>query len=159
MHSVEDAQGRLAIHMRQHGLKHTRQRDELLEVFYALGGHASIDELLAHVQAKLPGVGYATVYRSMKLFVEAGVAHERKFQDGQTRFEPHMGDDHHDHLICLDCTKIFEFEDPVIEARQAEVCAAHHLRPEHHRHEIYARCTRGAACPERASAPGAEPSR
>lgn len=147
-HSVAEAQARLVIHMREHGLKHTRQRDEVLEVFYALGGHASIDELLVQVQARLPGVGYATVYRSMKLFVEAGVAHERKFQGGQTRYEPHTGDDHHDHLICLDCSRIFEFEDPTIEARQAEVCATRHLRPVHHRHEIYARCTLGEGCPE-----------
>lgn len=152
-HPVAEAHARLALHIQQHGLKHTRQRDEILDVFYDLGGHASVEELLALVQARLPGVGYATVYRSMKLFVEAGVAHERKFEGGQTRYEPHMGDDHHDHLICLDCSRIFEFEDPTIEARQAEVCAAHHLRPLRHRHEIYARCTLGEACPERTGTP------
>jgi Fur family ferric uptake transcriptional regulator len=135
--------------MQEHGLKRTRQRDQLLEVFYEFGGHASVDEVFARVQLRLPGVGYATVYRTMKLFVEAGVAHERKFQDGQARYEPHLGDDHHDHLICLDCNRIFEFDDPVIEARQAEICSAHHLRPEHHRHEVYARCTLGATCPNR----------
>lgn len=149
IYPVAEAHRRLGVHIRQHGLKHTRQRAELLDVFYEFGGHASIDELLARVQARMPGVGYATVYRAMKLFVEAGVAHERKFQDGQARYEPHMGDDHHDHLICLDCNRIFEFDDAVIEARQAEICAAHHLRPEHHRHEVYARCTLGAACPSR----------
>lgn len=152
MYSVLEAQRRLGLHMQQHGLKHTRQRDQVLEVFYEFGGHASIDDVLARVQLRLPGVGYATVYRTMKLFVEAGVAHERKFQDGQARYEPHLGDDHHDHLICLDCNRIFEFDDPVIEARQAEICSAHHLRPEHHRHEVYARCTLGSTCPNRAAA-------
>lgn len=151
MHSVVEAQRRLESYMRDKGLKHTRQRDEVLESFYDLGGHASIEELLVRVQVRLPGVGYATVYRCMKLFVEAGVAHERKFNDGQARYEPHMGDDHHDHLICLDCKKIFEFEDDLIEARQTDICKAHHLKPEHHRHEIYGRCTLGASCPERAA--------
>ena len=152
MYSVLEAQRRLGLHMQQHGLKHTRQRDQVLEVFYEFGGHASVDDVLARVQLRLPGVGYATVYRTMKLFVEAGVAHERKFQDGQARYEPHLGDDHHDHLICLDCNRIFEFDDPVIEARQAEICSAHHLRPEHHRHEVYARGTLGSTCPNRAAA-------
>jgi Fur family ferric uptake transcriptional regulator len=152
MYSVLEAQRRLGLHMQEHGLKRTRQRDQVLEVFYEFGGHASVDEVLAHVQLRLPGVGYATVYRTMKLFVEAGVAHERKFQDGQARYEPHLGDDHHDHLICLDCDRIFEFDDPVIEARQAEICSAHHLRPEHHRHEVYARCTLGSTCPHRTAA-------
>ena len=149
MYSVIEAQRRLGLHMQEHGLKRTRQRDQLLEVFYEFGGHASVDEVLVRVQLRMPGVGYATVYRTMKLFVEAGVAHERKFQDGQARYEPHLGDEHHDHLICLDCDRIFEFDDPVIEARQAEICSAHHLRPEHHRHEVYARCTLGATCVNR----------
>lgn len=153
MSAVQDAQTRLARHMREKGLKHTRQRDEILEVFFAQGGHASIDELLAQVQTKMPGVGYATVYRSMKLFVEAGVAQERRFGDGQTRFEPHLHGDHHDHLICTSCGRIFEFEDDDIEARQAAVAAAHGLRLTSHRHEIYGACLNPDTCPHRQDAP------
>ena len=152
MSAVEEASARLARHMRDKGLKSTRQRDEILEAFFAQGGHVSIDDLLSRVQERMPGVGYATVYRSMKLFVEAGIAHERHFHDGQTRFEPILTDDHHDHLICTDCGRIFEFEDPDIEARQQEVAARHGLRLTSHRHEIYGACLAGASCPHRADA-------
>jgi Fur family ferric uptake transcriptional regulator len=83
----------------------------------------------------------------MKLFAEAGVAHERHFQDGQTRYEPVVPDEHHDHLICTTCGHIFEFEDPVVEARQAEVAAQHGLRVVSHRHEIYGACQAPQTCP------------
>ena len=71
MPHVDEAQRRLAEHMRERGLKHTRQRDEILEAFFEAGGHVSIDDLLARVQSRMAGVGYATVYRAMKLFAAA----------------------------------------------------------------------------------------
>jgi Fur family ferric uptake transcriptional regulator len=151
MAAVEEAQARLTRHMREKGLKHTRQRDEILEAFFSVGGHTSIDDLLARVQTRMPGVGYATVYRSMKLFVEAGVAHARNFRDGQTRFEPRLVDEHHDHLICTDCGRIFEFEDPQIESRQSEIAAGYGLRLTSHRHEIYGSCASPDQCPHRAA--------
>ena len=147
--AVEVASRKLAAYMVERGLKHTRQRDEILEAFFAAGGHVSIDDLLALVQERMPGVGYATVYRTMKLFAEAGVAHERRFHDGQTRYEPVVPDEHHDHLICTTCGTIFEFEDPVIESRQADIAEAHGLRVESHRHEIYGSCTRPETCEHR----------
>ena len=152
MTAVEEAQRRLDAYMRTRGLKHTRQRDEILEAFFTAGGHVSIDELLARVQERLAGVGYATVYRTLKLFSEAGVAHERHFQDGQTRYEPVVEDEHHDHLICTLCGKIFEFEDPIIEKRQAEIAADHGLRLHTHRHEIYGTCLKPDTCANRKTA-------
>lgn len=151
MSSVEAAQGRLAAFMRERGLKHTRQRDQILVAFLESGGHVSIDELLGRVQSRMPGVGYATVYRTMKLLSEAGVAHERHFQDGQTRYEPVHEDEHHDHLICVACGHIVEFEDQVIERLQAEIARAHGLRVTSHRHEIYGTCIDEAACRARAA--------
>ncbi len=152
MSSLDEARRTLEAHIRARGLKHTRQRDEILDAFFAVGGHVSIDELLARVQLRMPGVGYATVYRTLKLFLEAGVAHERHFQDGQSRYEPVVADAHHDHLICLDCGTIFEFEDPEIERRQAEIAERLGLTVTVHRHEIYGRCRAGAACPRRVHA-------
>jgi Fur family ferric uptake transcriptional regulator len=146
---VEEAQRKLSVYMRERGLKHTRQRDQILEVFFAAGGHVSIDDLLGQVQERMAGVGYATVYRTMKLFAEAGVAHERHFDDGQSRYEPVIDDEHHDHLICTTCGTIFEFEDPIIEQRQADIAVAHGLRVEHHRHEIYGSCMAPETCSRR----------
>ncbi len=149
MSALDDAQRTLAAHIHANGGKHTRQRDEILRTFFEAGGHVSIDELLARVQTRMPGVGYATVYRTLKLFEEAGVAHARNFQDGQARWEPVVPDAHHDHLICLDCGTIFEFEEPEIEARQNDVAARHGLHVASHRHEIYGRCARAGVCPHR----------
>lgn len=148
--AVEEAQRKLNVYMRERGLKHTRQRDQILEAFFAAGGHVSIDDLLGHVQERMAGVGYATVYRTMKLFSEAGVAHERHFDDGQSRYEPVVDDEHHDHLICTTCGTIFEFEDPIIEQRQFDIAAAHGIRVEHHRHEIYGSCLAPETCKHRA---------
>ena len=155
MTAVDAAQARLAVYMRERGLKHTRQRDQILEGFFAAGGHSSIDDLLARVQESMPGVGYATVYRSMKLFVEAGVAHERHFQDAQTRYEPVLDASHHDHLICTLCKTIFEFEDQVIEDRQAIVAREYGLDLTSHRHEIYGTCRNPDTCVHRGQEGGA----
>lgn len=157
MSPVDEARRTLETHIRARGLKHTRQRDEILDAFFAVGGHVSIDELLMRVQTRMPGVGYATVYRTLKLFAEAGVAHERNFHDGQARYEAVVPDAHHDHLICLDCGAIFEFEDPEIERRQAEIAERLGLSVTVHRHEIYGRCRQGAACSRRAPASVATP--
>jgi Fur family transcriptional regulator, ferric uptake regulator len=147
--AVDEAQRRLDAFMRERGLKHTRQRDEILGAFFLAGGHVSVDDLLGRVQERMAGVGYATVYRTMKLFVEAGVAHERHFKDGQTRYEPVIDDEHHDHLICTVCGMIFEFEDPLIEQRQSEIARERGLRVESHRHEIYGSCAAPESCEHR----------
>ena len=140
---------RLERHMHDRGLKNTRQRQVILDTFLEVDGHVAVDELLVKVQGHMPSVGYATVYRTLKLFVEAGVAHERRFGDGQARYEPVRADEHHDHLICVDCGHIFEFEDQVIEERQAQVAVEHGLKLVSHRHDIYGTCSTGPACPFR----------
>jgi Fur family ferric uptake transcriptional regulator len=88
----------------------------------------------------------------MKLFVEAGLAHEQRFGDGQTRYEVvDLSNDHHDHIICRTCGHIFEFDDEELERRQAEIASAHGLRIVAHRHEIWGECQRGATCPHRSA--------
>jgi Fur family ferric uptake transcriptional regulator len=148
-----EVQRRLELFIRDRGLKQTRQRDEILEVFLGAESHLSVEELLRLVQVRMPGVGHATVYRTMKLLVDAGIAHEQQFRDGQLRYEPVIPNEHHDHLICLDCKRIFEFEDPVIEERQSQVAATHGLRLRSHRHEIYGSCNNPDSCPHRLAAP------
>ncbi len=141
-----ELRNRLAVHMRMHGLKQTRQREVVFECF--LGSeHVSVDELLSLIQKVEPGVGYATVYRTLKLFQEAGVAHQRRFGDGQARYEPvDLDDEHHDHLICNDCGHIFEFDDDVIEDRQAKIAQHHGLAIVAHRHELYGSCISPESC-------------
>ena len=143
---AETLKGLLASHMAEHGLKRTRQREVILETFVELDEHTTIDGLLEAVQQVNPAVGYATVYRTLRLFVEAGVAKERRFGDGPARYEPAEPDHHHDHLICTKCGRIFEFEDELIEERQVLVAKRMGLRLTNHRMTLYGECFDVAAC-------------
>ena len=122
------------------GLKSTRQRDIILDEFLRAGAHLSTEELYLRLRPDHPGIGYATVHRTLKLFAECGIAEPRHFGDGQTRYETSAGEDHHDHLICTVCGAIVEFENPQIEALQQSVASQHGFSIERHRLELYGRC-------------------
>ena len=130
----------LRAYMDRKGLRTTDQRRLIIDTFFRAENHVSIEELLAKVRASDPRVGYATVYRTLKLLAESGVANERRFGDGLTRYE--LADDasHHDHLICIDCGTIVEFEEPRIERLQEAVAEAHGFDLRSHKHELYGVC-------------------
>jgi Fur family ferric uptake transcriptional regulator len=131
---------RLADYMDQHGLRSTAQRRLVTEIFFKADGHLSIEDLLAKVRRRDPKVGYATIYRTLKLLTESGLANERKFGDGVSRYEVALEDEHHDHLICTKCGKIVEFEDDRIEALQDDLAKKHQFRLTRHIHELYGLC-------------------
>ena len=124
------------------GLKSTRQRDVILDCFLSSERHMSIEELYLKLRAKHPNIGYATVYRTLKLFAEAGIANEIQFGDGQTRYEHVSEGEHHDHLVCTRCGAITEFENETIEKLQAEVAASHGFLIETHKLELYGSCVK-----------------
>ena len=101
-------------------------------------GHITGEELYQRVREKHPQIGYTTVYRTMKLLCEAGLASERHFDDGVTRFE--IEHEHHDHLVCMRCGKIVEFECSMIEQAQNEIVKRYGFRLLRHRHELYGHC-------------------
>ena len=125
----------------QKGLKSTRQRDIILDSFLASGRHISIEELYLKLRAKHPSIGYATVYRTLKLFAESGIAREIQFGDGQTRYEHAAEGEHHDHLVCTRCGAIIEFENETIEKLQQDVAKSHGFRIENHKLELYGVCS------------------
>ena len=83
--------------------------------------HPTIDELFLRVKEVDPKIGYATVYRTIKLFEECKLASPRRFGDNQTRYEPEVPGEHHDHMVCQSCGAIIEFEDDRIEELQERV--------------------------------------
>jgi Fur family ferric uptake transcriptional regulator len=125
------------------GLRSTRQRDIILDVFLSTHQHVSVEDLYLKVKACNPGVGQATVYRTLKLFAEAGLACEILLHDGQTRYEHVMAGEHHDHLVCTGCNAIIEFENETIEKLQDEIASRHGFMIKSHKLEIYGLC---AAC-------------
>ncbi len=122
------------------GLKSTRQRAEIFDVFLNSTGHRSLAEIHAEVAKMDPKVGYITVYRTLKLLLRLGLATERKFADGETRYEPNPEGTHHDHLICLQCGKIVEFQEEAMESLQTKIAKRHGFRIYHHRMELYGTC-------------------
>jgi len=122
------------------GLKTTKQREEILNIFLNSPAHKNLSQIYARVAKVNPKIGYATVYRTLKLLTRLGLADQRKFADGETRYEPTFEGSHHDHLICLDCGKIIEFEDKGLEALQKGIAQRHHFKVFHHRMELYGRC-------------------
>ncbi|MDF1565037.1 MAG: transcriptional repressor [Deltaproteobacteria bacterium] len=136
-----DPREALRAYLSEQGLKSTRQRDLIVDVFFASEEHLRVDELLSRVRAIDPKVSQATVYRTIRLLKESGLAQERHFGDGQARYEPSAQDeDHHDHLICVECGKIVEFVDTRIEKLQEEVAGEYGFAVVKHKMELYGIC-------------------
>ena len=108
----------------------------IVEIFSKVEDHVSVDDLLARVKQEDSSVGYATVYRTLKLLVDAGLAADRQFGDGFTRFEPRP-EEHHDHFVDEGTGKVLEFHDPRIEARQEEIAREAGFRLTRHRHDLF----------------------
>jgi Fur family transcriptional regulator, ferric uptake regulator len=142
---------RWAAFLSERGLNTTQQRELIVDMFLRSHEHVSIDELLARVRKRNPRVGYATVYRTLKLLLDSGVASARQFEDGQTRYE--VAGAHHDHLICVKCGLILEFENDEIERLQEAMAAElGGFRVLRHKHELYCLCPKeqgvpGGSCP------------
>jgi len=137
---------RFADYVQKQKLKSTQQRDVIVDQFLRSTGHISIEDLLARVRKKAPKVGYATVYRTLKLLADAGIAAARQFGDGQTRYEV-MGEGHghHDHLICVSCGLILEFENDTIEQLQDEMAdRLGGFQLVRHKLELYGLCPKAA---------------
>jgi Fur family ferric uptake transcriptional regulator len=136
-HEVE--QKALAAYLEKNGLKHTKQRELILTTFLEAKQHVTSEDLYQSVREQHPTIGYTTVYRTMKLLAEAGLATERHFDDGITRYETEQ--EHHDHLVCTECGKIVEFESDVIEDAQDEIARRQGFKILRHRHELYGHCS------------------
>jgi len=124
----------------EEGLKSTRQRADILDVFLNSTGHKNLTEIYTQVARVNPKIGYTTVYRTLKLLTRLGLATQRKFADGETRYESTSEGTHHDHLICLRCGKIIEFKEDAIESLQERIAKRHGFKFFHHRMELYGYC-------------------
>jgi Fur family ferric uptake transcriptional regulator len=132
----------LETYMAEHGLRATEARRVIIEAFMEAEPHLNAEQLLALVRSKDAGIGYATVYRTLRMLAQCGIAQERHFSDGAARYEVATAERHHDHLICSTCGTIVEFEAPAIEALQLEIAANYGFTVSHHRHELYGQCAK-----------------
>jgi len=133
----------LRAYISANGLKSSKQRELIADTFFVTGGHLRIEDLLEEVKKRNDGIGQATVYRTIKLLTECGLAEPHQFGDGHTRYEAVTPDDdeHHDHLICILCGKIVEFMDERIETLQVKVARDHGFTVTDHKMELYGKCS------------------
>ncbi len=110
--------------LRPAGGKRSGKRDRILDIFLRQKGHLTADELYDLVRLEEPGIGRATVYRTLQWMVAAGIAHKVDFGEGRSRFEPSLRHPRHFHLICNECHRSSEFLSSDIEAILEEVAAA-----------------------------------
>jgi Fur family transcriptional regulator, ferric uptake regulator len=127
-------------HIQKAGLKRTAQRDLILDVFLRTEEHLSSEDLYRLVQREDPSIGQTTVYRTLKLLTDAGLAREVRFGDGKTRYEHNYKHPHHDHMICTECGKYIEFFSAELEAIQDAIAAKHKFEPTQHSLRIFGVC-------------------
>ncbi len=130
----------LAGYLRQKGLKHTGQRDKILDSFLSASKHISADELHSSIRKSDPQIGFSTVYRTLKLLTECGLATEVNFGDGRARFEKSFDKSQHGHLICTGCGKTEEFDSKNIEKSLKKISIDHDVKPHGYRIEVYGLC-------------------
>jgi Fur family ferric uptake transcriptional regulator len=126
-------------HLAKHNLKLTRQREYILEEFLR-NEHITAEQMHRQVTKRDPRIGLATVYRTLNLFCEAGLAEARHF-GSQTQYDNVVHKRHHDHLICTSCGKILEFENEAIEKLQEQVAAQYSFTITRHKLELYGLCS------------------
>lgn len=123
-------------------LKYSRQRKGILDIFLSTNKHLTADELYRLAKKKYSALGFATVYRTLKLLCELGLCRELKFEDGTTRYEHLYGHQHHDHLICTKCGRFVEVVDTEIEHLQERLAKRYGFYSQRHRMELYGICKR-----------------
>ena len=128
-------------HIQTAGLRKTGQRDLILEIFLRTEEHLTSEDLHRLVHKIDPTIGLTTVYRTLKLLTEAGLAREVRFGDNKTYYEHHYNHEHHDHMICTECGKVIEFFSPDIEALQDEMAGKFGFRPTHHSLRMWGLCS------------------
>jgi Fur family transcriptional regulator, ferric uptake regulator len=136
--------GSLTDFLKDYGLRTTGQRKEILEYFYGKEGHLTPDELYIELRKKYPRLGRATVYRTLNLLKEAGLAEQIDCADGSRKFEHVHRKPHHDHMICLKCGSCIEFCSPKIEELQEEMAKKEGFEAKKHRLEIFGYCRKCA---------------
>ncbi len=122
--------------LEEKGLRMTGQRRVIAEVLGASSDHPDVEELYNRASAQDPKISIATVYRTVKLFEEAGIIDRLEFGDGRARYED-ADREHHDHLIDINSGEVIEFCDPEIEALQEKIAERLGYDLKGHKLELY----------------------
>jgi Fur family ferric uptake transcriptional regulator len=128
-------------HIQAYGLRRTAQRELILEIFLETEEHLTSEDLYFLVHKIDSTIGNTTVYRTLKLLTEAGLAREVRFGDNKTYYEHHYNHAHHDHMICTECGMVIEFFSADIESLQDEMADKFGFKPTHHSLRMWGLCS------------------
>nr|WP_276562493.1 Fur family transcriptional regulator [Hoeflea prorocentri] len=117
-------------------MRMTEQRRVIARVLEGAADHPDVEELYRRSADVDPNISISTVYRTVKLFEDAGIIERHDFRDGRSRYET-VPDEHHDHLIDLKTGKVVEFQSAEIEALQEKIAREHGFKLVDHRLELY----------------------
>ncbi|HDT12673.1 MAG TPA: transcriptional repressor [Candidatus Marinimicrobia bacterium] len=121
-------------------IKITRQRRTIIEIIYEHRDHIDVEELYKILKKQESGVSRATIYRTLDMLVSKRFVRKMDFGEGRSVFEFKLGQPHHDHMKCLRCGKVIEFNDHIIELRQNTICQNYRFQPSSHVMQIYGVC-------------------
>ncbi len=136
-----EEQARFEAFLRGRSLKYTGERKALLQAVFQAEHHFDADSLHMELRKKGGEISRATVYRTLDLLVQCGLVRKQSLGDQHAHYEAVKGDEHHDHLICLNCQKVIEFFRPDLEALQDAICEEHRFRALHHSLQIFGLCS------------------
>lgn len=125
---------------KKHKLKSSQKRKFIIDYFLSQNQHLSAEDIYDIIKDRKLKIGYSTIYRTLKLLAECGLASIHHFEKGITRFEPVHKKQHHDHLICTKCGSIIEFANQEIEKIQKRIARKHNFSVSAHKLEIYGLC-------------------
>lgn len=132
--------------LKKAGLKVTSPRIKILDILKNPDHqHVSAEDVYRILIDEESEVGLATVYRVLNQFDDAGIVTRHHFEGGRSVFEL-SAKDHHDHLVCLTCGRVIEFEDNIIEKRQLEVAEANNIELTNHSLYLYGECKNPETC-------------
>ena len=130
----------LGKYLRDGGLKQSAKREAVLAVFLDTRDHLSTDELHKLVKEREPSIGYTTVYRTLKLLTQCGLAFEVDFHDGVVRYERSLNRRTHHHMVCTACGDSVEFFAPELDKVQRRVGSKFRFTPSRHTFQILGIC-------------------
>jgi Fur family transcriptional regulator, ferric uptake regulator len=132
--------------LKRAGLKVTLPRIKILSILQIPNNqHVSAEDIYKILLEQHEEIGLATVYRVLNQFDDAGIVTRHHFEGGKSVFELSQKK-HHDHLVCLKCGKVIEFEDELIENRQSEIAKTHNIKLTNHSLYLYGECNDVEAC-------------
>ena len=135
-------------YLKSHGLKLTGPRKRVVQKLLSVKGHVAADDLIELLRRDKTPVSKATVYRTLALVTQSGLIDGHDFDKGKRLYEPMVGRAHHDHMYCITCGKVIEFEEEAIERLQEMVTQRHQFTAVYHSHKIFGYC--GACAPKHA---------